>query len=169
MLSYLKPDYLSGDVRFFTFKGTEKKHQRIGFVNDKCRKISNTYVIVREANKKTEGCHFHALLKVHTPPKQSWFIKGVHMNLKKVGYSLTQRTNGLNLKEVLEYSGHCPELAKTLMDDLVLEKVDHQIEKCMKRDDHVENCLLYISKDMEFPAQYTDYIISNRGKMATLQ
>lgn len=170
-LLYLREHFFTGDIRFLTFKGVKPKEQKIGFVNDKCRAISSTYVIVRELNKKTEGFHFHALLKVSKPPKDSWFIKGTHMNLQKVGKRLTVNTRALNLKEVLEYSDLCPEMKQTLMAEQMEEpRITKLIDESVRLHQHVDRALRYMSKELPtLPVQYNDYIICLRGKMHPIQ
>jgi len=167
-LRYLKDDYLLGDVRFLTFKGTAKKHQSIGFINDKCRKISSTYSIVREANKATPGYHFHAILKCNTAPKKSWFIKGVHMNLQRVGKPLTAVSYPLNLKEVSQCLYFFPETAATLYAEQLDYKLDQVMEKFTQKSEDLDKILTYMSKELEHPIQFTDYIISRKGKQTVL-
>lgn len=157
---------MNGDVRFLTLKGCDKKHQKIGYVNDKCRKISKTYVIIRERNKKTDGYHFHALLKVIKQPPPSWFTKGVHINLQTVGRRHFRSIHDLTKKDIFEYSDVCP--VEELKAQYLLDKVDNKINVVVKRDTDIDRVLSYMAKEMEFPAQYTDYILSIRGKMMTL-
>lgn len=160
--------YLSGDVRFLTFKGALPKHQKMSFVENKIRPYSKNYIIVREKNKKSEGYHFHAIIKLNRVPKAQWYIKGVHMHLQKVGNRLAVNSRPLTKEEVLEYVYTVPEKKQTLISQLEERLVELKIDQTVKKNDDVSRVLSYMAKEFEFPAQYTDYIICESGKMTLL-
>lgn len=155
---------------FLTVKGPDAKHNKIGYVNDLCRKISKTYIIVRETNKTTPGNHFHALLRLDKPPPKSWFKKGVHMNLQKVGgvpQGVTYQTPmpGLTQNEIsLMYHLDDADVAIAYVEDMIFEK----LKKKMKKATHIEKVLKYCSKDLNMPMQYTDYIYVVKSKQVKL-
>ena len=170
MLKAVRRHFIDGQCYLFTFKSINPKHE-INFVNRLCKKVSKTYIIVRERNKITEGYHYHAVMKMTCLPKPSWFIKGIHMNLKRIGF--TRRTKPLfSKKEVHDISAGCPEgqpaSLKEYLDDDLLTKVIDDRGSDVARAVHVDRTLNYLSKEMEMPAQYSDYILSVRGKLVAL-
>uniref|UniRef100_UPI004047D0B4 hypothetical protein n=1 Tax=Polynucleobacter sp. TaxID=2029855 RepID=UPI004047D0B4 len=128
------------------------------------KKVAKTYIIVREANKKTTGYHFHAILKLHTIPKKNWFIKGVHMNLQRVGSYCGNYPYGLSQLETLEYLHAYPMATPEVFEEKQDNLINKRADTSQRLYDHVGRVLKYMSKDLEFPAQYTDYIISIHGK-----
>lgn len=164
----------STDYRFLTFRGPDAKHQKIGFVSDLCKKISKTYLIVRERNKRVEGCHFHALIRVDSEPNKSWFKKGCHMHLQKIGKP--QNKEGMKMptpwpsgQEIWEMYGQLPlEEAQAEHLKVIVEKQMYIESKQTKCDKNITNVLKYMSKELEMPCQYTDYIYVVSGKNQTI-
>lgn len=172
-LGEVKPFFMKGDIRFLTLRGHKSKEQRIGYVNDLLRKISSTYLIVREKNHSNDGFHFHAIVKVHTVPKKAWYRKGVHMNLKRVGYlipkpnTFTARHMHDNLAglEIDDAKRVLVAMSESNLDDYVQRATDVYVV----RDSDISRVLCYMEKEMEMPCQYVDYIWSKRGKQCKLQ
>jgi len=174
MLSYLSDAFVtaSGDLRFLTLKG-EGKYQKIDTVRRLCAKIAKSYIIVRERNKIIEGYHFHALLKVEKEPTKSWFKKGVHMNLKKVGRPQTMEGFRLPMPEITVrekkealYEGT---LTPEDVEDMMVKDLEKKVRKQCAQRRHVDRILLYMSKELELPAQYLDYILVIGGKNLKIQ
>lgn len=164
--TYLDDHFLNGDIRFLTLKGPpdKKKYQSINTVDKLCRKVAKTFIIVREANKKTSGYHFHAILKLRTIPKKNWFIKGVHMNLQRVGTYCSNYSYALNQLESLEHLYLVPEDRPVAMETKNSNLLNKRSDTSYRLHEHVSRVLNYMSKDLELPIQYTDYIISLRGR-----
>lgn len=161
---------------FLTFKGKDKKHQSINYMDKMMREVSNNYYIVRERNKKTEGYHFHAIFIMVKKPKKSWFKKGCHTHLQEVGYGRKVHVGilpeypapadkGSNAEFIQFYAS--PEEINTHNEEIM----DNQINKLIKntksdiiRLAHVKRTLTYMRKEQEFPIQYHDYIYVLHGK-----
>lgn len=168
-LNTLVPVFTSGRSRhFFTVKG-EGKYQKIDTIDRLCRKISRTYVVVREANKKSVGYHFHALLKDCKKPPKNFFKKGVHMNLQKVGGDVVIRLVGGVRVVAKPDTAHLLEMTvDKAIEHVALQKVLDKGTRDRKVVLHVSRVLHYMSKDLELPAQYTDYIYKHSGKSVKL-
>lgn len=152
---------------FLTFKGNpdKKVQQKLDFVSKLCKKITNTYIIVRERNKKTEGYHFHALLKLTSRPKDTWFIKGTHMNLQKVGRT-TRNPKPFTAKDFHEF----PKEAVPVMSQTNEESIVYRLQNIsIRRDPHIERVLNYMQKEFELPIQYVDYVIIVASKSQPLR
>lgn len=154
--------------------------QQIGFVADKCRKVSKTYFIVKEKNKDQPGYHFHALLKLDKKPSRGWYKKNVHMYMKQLGTctcicdgesvgegivnpapSLTSITQN----DVYEADGKLDEEYSMQQLDRMLATADKQVRH--KKDlDRVVN---YMFKEYQSThTQYRDYVLVVGGKSQTL-
>lgn len=163
----------TGDYRFLTLRGAKPKEQKINYANSICKTISKTYLIVREKNHQNDGYHFHAILDCHKEPSKRFFKKGVHMHLKKIGRPDTLEGFVLPLpdpfptpKDRYDY-GHDP----TTMEDKEIHQIDCLIQKRRKelrQNKHVERVLTYMSKDLDMPIQYHDYIYVHNGKNVKL-
>lgn len=167
MLSYLSTVFAtaSNDLRFLTVKG-EGKYQNMPTIQKLCAKIAKSYIIVRERNKKTNGYHFHVLMILDKEPHGSWFKKGVHMNLQKVGRMKTGYVipmSGPTDKELFdaEVEGI---ITKDDVADVLQERVIENHIKMNKKLAHTCRILNYMSKEMEFPIQYVDYQIVYKSK-----
>lgn len=162
---------------FLTFRGVTKKQQKIGYVSDMCKKISNNYFIVRECNKKTEGYHFHALLSLTKNPAQGWFKKGCHIHLQplnscktalfKLGGNSVPPINGDITEQDLYENNEDPEIFAAHKNQLI-EKAVTKCFKSTKNWVHVCRVVNYMKKEFEMPCQYSDYILVLRGKQAQL-
>lgn len=159
----------SSDLRFLTLKGEEPKYQTLATVQRLCAIIANSYIIVREANKTKDGYHFHALLKVTKEPPKSWFKKGVHMNLKKVGRPQTMEgfvppvplpTN----REVHE-AQRDEVITPEHLEELYFQKAYIKSKREQIKRKNVERILIYMSKELDMPIQYKDYqlVISKKN------
>lgn len=165
---------------FLTFKGKGKAHQKIDYVSKMIKKISNNYYIVREKNKMTEGYHFHAIFIMITKPKASWFKKGCHINLQKVGKGHLVYTaplpqypppvnTGVSARDIdeshdaVEHSNNV-----RLYEDQIITKCIKDAGQSLDRLAHVQRTLKYMAKEQEFPIQYTDYVYAVHGKNVKL-
>lgn len=173
MLTEVKSHFMKGDIRFLTLRGHKAKEQKIGYVNDLLRKISRTYLIVRERNRQKDGYHFHAIVKVVKVPKKTWYRKGVHMNLKRVGY-LVPKPNTFSKQQMQDnVAGLSFEDSKRVLTEMSKCNVDDYIQRqeqvYVVRDVDIDRVLHYMAKEMEMPCQYTDYIWSKQGKQCKLK
>lgn len=152
---------------FLTLKGPDAKHQKIGYVNDLLRKVSSTYLVVREKNKISDGYHFHAIAKMEKKPPATWYKKGVHMKLQKIGSPeklpedwkipipyLSRRT----LSDMREH------YEDNVIIDYLMEKTARVSLAKMRKNTQIEKVLRYMSKDLDMPMQYTDYIYVHNKK-----
>lgn len=155
----------SSKLYFLTLRGLKNAHQKIDFTIKKCKKIAKTFIIVREKNKRTEGYHFHALIKATVEPGKSWYSKGVHMNMKRVGRRDTNVTyppphiGELHDRKALDEGLITP----TQYADAIVDKIFEDHARKDKRKTHVDRLLHYMSKDLHMPIQYHDYYYSLRG------
>lgn len=151
-----------------TFRSDDPKHQKIGFVSDHCRKIADTFLVVREKNQRTVGWHFHAILICKKEPPKSWYKKGVHIHLKKVGkrdslVGMVLPQPDLTAQEVAEALHHEPALSGHME--------QHMINVCLAKHakhksltDHRERVCNYLFKDVNKDhVQYVDYILRKSG------
>lgn len=161
----------TGDTRFLTFRGLKPVHQRIEFLRKHCSKISDTFIVVREANKKTEGYHFHAIIKVVKPPPKSWFKKGCHFNLQPVGRPGITVGCKIPVNYTLT-SKELDELPAKEGDDVAVEQIERKlVQGTVKKNrirTSVQRVLRYMEKDFELPIQYVDYIITIKNKQLAL-
>lgn len=148
---YSKPVLL-----FITIKAPIGKasHQRISYWSDRLRKVSDTFLIVSEKNKIGEGLHFHALVAPTIQPfSHTFFLKGVHFNIKRVAES----KRGIRLEEEpIEDMEELP-IEPVAQPDLVDELIEQQIhlgEAAVKRANkrskyiiQVDNTIRYMMKD----------------------
>ena len=162
--------HAKSDLRFLTVKGD--KYQDINKVQKLVAKIANTYYIVRELNKKSCGYHFHALLSCEKEPTRRWFKKGVHMHLKKVGKIEKKEKKEtkddeevhssivpMTSKEVAEWIERDPDNAIPVLTDKLITGCFKRHTKRKKKEQHLMRILNYMSKEFEYPAQYSDYIL----------
>lgn len=144
-----------------------------------CKKLGKTFLIVRESNKKDKGYHYHAIVNVSTKPATSFFKKGIHIRLHKLGarYPIGHN-NGAGrlpppitftkkeLHEVQEYP-HIKEMVVDAMTDAMFSIIHKKLNMCP----HVNRVLSYLSKEIQTlpnPVQYQDYIYMKAGKMSNL-
>lgn len=181
-LTYLSPNFTNGKAHFLTFKSNAKPtHQKIQFIQRRCKQIAKTYLIIRERNKKSGGYHFHAIIQAETKPAGSWFIKGAHMNYLQIGKkTVPERPLDLERKAPTLPSPELTTLEKQEMHhheqitDSEIEEIaiNRAMIACVKRDKtntEIIKVLRYMAKELELPAQYTDYILSIKGKQTILQ
>lgn len=165
----------SGDVRLLTVKSTTDKLSKISQIHKHLMKISNTYLITRENNKKTAGFHYHAVLKVQKEPSKSWFKKGIHMNLLKIG-----RYNGeieglnppLSLEPSIKQLVREAEDGETTIDEVTSEVMKRTAERSMKNQErikHIKRALDYILKELTCPEQYVNYQFVIKGKSTAIR
>lgn len=168
MTNYIALFGTKKDLRFLTIKG--EGYQKIGKVNDLVRKVSDTYYIVREKNKKSEGYHYHCLIDMKIEPNKAWFKKGVHMNLLKVGRANTKDryvfvNRDLTDMDIAEWKEEDPVMAMAYQENAVVDKrIDAAIKSC-KQVESVKRIIAYMNKEQEFPALYTDYILCVNKKI----
>lgn len=157
---------VSSDVRFLTLRDPAgAKFQTIEKIYKHVKKIANTYFIVREKNKQNDFYHYHAIMKVTKEPSKSWFRKGIHMHLCKIGKSdqkgaLPPPPINITVKDVREADGELDEQYEEQLVDKVIEKAG----KSMRRLTHAGRVVNYMFKDLETPAQYRNYMLVVQGK-----
>lgn len=162
--------FTSGDVFFLTFRGNSPKKNTISYISDRVRKISNTFFLVKEVGKL--GDHFHGLLKLSSLPKKSWYVKGCHTHLRKLGKfddSTTYPTPKLPLvgpDEAIEKFGH--KMTDTELQMYLIETLNIKNQKLNKRCKYIHGCLNYMFKQMVVPIQYHNYILIVRKKSTVL-
>lgn len=162
---------VSADLRFLTIRDPRgKKFQRVQQVSKHLQKISKTYLIVREKNKQNDYYHFHALVKVDTPPTKNWFRKGVSFQLKKVGkpdkpLAVIPENTVITQRELHEMRSEGMEAEATeIRERQVLDRVMDTGLKSISRKKHVDRLLTYMGKEMKDPIQYIDYMYLLQGK-----
>lgn len=174
--TYITELSLSPNLYFYTFKALTKKprHQTIGWASDHMKKISNHYYIVREKNLATDGFHFHVICSRFKEPHKGWFIKGMHINTRKVGdkkprvpdYPLSQDEDLHNQElererlKPLNEDEHLIDQAASKHKTSVL-RVKGKIRKIA----HVERLVVYMNKDCDVDGpkiQYTSFIYVNK-------
>ena len=173
----IKSEFDNGKIYLLTFKSktTKLRHQQIGFLSDRLKKISKTYLVVRETNKQDDKYHFHAVYKSTKHPPKSWFIKGVHMDVRKVGeyehkaFPIEDFTAWSFNKQEHEDMIHYGEMTSKDLNKLKLQRrLNQVITRHLARKDHIDRVYAYITKELEKPKQYTNYILSIRGIMKKL-
>lgn len=167
---------LKQKLHFLTFRGVSKNQQKIGYVSDMCRKISNNYFIVREKDKTTEGFHFHAILAMLKHPAKGWFKKGCHIDLRPLSNCKTaiyrkpepgQVPERVNEKDVHENLDD-PEVHQALAEKRIEDCITKAFKK-MKNWGHVCRVIDYMCKELPaMPCMYTEYIIKIRGKFTDI-
>lgn len=165
-LEYLHAFFQRKKAHFLTVKGKPnvKKYQNVKFWSDKIRKISKNFLIVREKNKKSEGFHFHAIILFDVQPKPAFFIKGVHMNLRRIGQYVEQRRPVFSRREIAEHPDESDVKQALQENDERLEL--NMLNRLTSNIQDITRVLKYMSKDLELPIQYHDYvlILSNKSK-----
>lgn len=160
------------DTRFLTYRDPSGK-ARLSNIRDHLRKVSDTYFLVREVNKKHVGYHYHALMVMKKEPAKGWYKKGIHINLKKIGKPQT----------LVGFVPSCPELTvreeeemlhfdPTTYDGVVTHALDKAHAAYIKRTGHVKHLdrvIAYMHKEMPpEPVQYTHYAYVVNGKATPL-
>lgn len=160
----------TADYRFLTFRSPTK--QTIGKVSDHLRKISDEFFLVREEDKRIAGSyHFHAIAKLKNEPPRSWYTKGTHINLKKIGRS--DSTVGMVLpppdytsEEKSKIAEHCE---PQVIDEIMFAHVLTKHLKRSRMSQNMERVKAYIMKDFQpTHKRYVDYILMLGGKSAAL-
>lgn len=163
----------NADYRMLTFRSDDPRHQRVGFINNLCRKIANTFFIVREADHKKAGWHFHAMLKVVKEPTYTWFIKGVHMHLTKIGKAdsnIGRLPPPINpTREEIATMLHWEPEKYAEVELSVLQAAFSKTVKQRRMDDNKSKVCQYLLKEVSGnPVQYVDYILCDNKKNITL-
>jgi len=174
-MPHFKPPGFSSptdDYRFLTYRmpgGTT-----ISKVADKCRKVADTFFVIRENDKKGEGYHYHAILRMIKEPPRSWYTQGVHVNLKKIGRAQTlvgmklpqpNPTAQEDLEQLILSPEDLPRIEQRLIDVALAKSV-----KRTARLKSIERVLQYMSKDYQdrAPIQYQDYCYVYNNKQSPL-
>lgn len=157
--------FSSSESYFLTFKSQNKKHT-LDFVRKLCSKVSNTYLICREANKQNDGYHYHAIIKKQDVIAEKWFVKGVHMRVYKVGDRkpfLGPKVYGDRcLYEMFEEEirEHMPYIEEEVINRKVVNGTYR-----VQRDRHTERVVDYITKEQgDQSLLYIDYTFIVKGK-----
>lgn len=172
----LENQFITGNVQFLTVRGHQPKHQKIEFIRKMCAKIANTYLIVREKNKKgNSGYHFHVILKQVNKPNKSWFKKGLHINLKQVRAKLYLSSHTFSDRELNTMAFEDGEKGHTIINQLKNEKNVDREKRALKKlpltsvdRTSVRKILNYMSKEAYMPIQYQDYIYIKSKKNVRL-
>lgn len=163
-LDALKPLFSSPNVHFLTLKtlkGPKDRFQSISKVSDHLRKVSKTFFLVREKNKKDEGFHFHALLLLPKKPSKGWYRKGVYTHLQKVGRR-ARCPSGLSVGPPDDMGWDLPEVQEILSE----EALDRVIQTAVVRssvEKSVGRLFSYMMKEFH-PERYVGYVLVCRGK-----
>lgn len=153
------------DLRLLTVKSD--KYQTIEKIRKMCHKVSNTYFIVRESNKKQSGYHFHAILKIATEPPKRWYKKGVHINLLKIG-----RNNGPpkplpmfpESKSTLARELYDGEITQQEHDDKLIKVMLEKSQRNLRILNQIRCVVKYMFKELKVPRLYENYILVIRKK-----
>lgn len=176
-MKFSPPGFASAtaDYRFLTYRKADGT--TTSKVADKCRKISDTFFVIRENDTKGGGYHYHAILSIKKgikdPPK-SWFTKGVHINLKKIGRPQTNEgmilpSSDLSFREANDWLLICPEDRPQTEERLIEQALVRHIKRT-NRLKNVERVLQYMSKEYQDrpPILYEEYVYVHNGKTSTL-
>lgn len=159
------------DIRFLTVKSNEIK--KIGKVSDMCRKVSDTFFIVRELNKATPGFHYHVIMKMNKEPHKGWYKKGWHIHLLKVGKPQTMVTMqppspGFSKKELYEIGQHDKTNARVIEMKQIESRLIDTVLKTKYYDTSVERVIRYMYKEFISPQRYINYILCIKGSQKCL-
>lgn len=161
--------FLTGNPFYITLRGARPREQKMDWCVKHMKKISSTFVVVREKNKKAEGYHFHVLAKLKKVPHKGWYKKGVHIYVNRV-YSYSQAKYVFTGRERFELS--CDDDEESFIESVHLDDIMKNAEKKMieqvRREAHVKKILHYMSKDLDMPILYVDYQYILRGKTVPL-
>lgn len=167
----------NGRSFLFTIKSDKKIYQNINKIDKMISKISKTYIITRERNKKTAGYHFHAVFRADSAPKPGWFKKGIHMNLKEIGYKKDHKNTPPKKVPLILPSIPWEEISNIPDEEMRVRYINdynnerlyqyfrNEMKKELKNRD-INNVLCYICKEItQNSLQYRDYIVklSNRN------
>lgn len=166
MLSKYTSIFLSSRCYFLTLRHPDEK-KGINFVDKLVNKVSKTYIIVRERNKTQEGFHFHAIMKMSSLPKKNWFIKKVHMNIKPIGNHVPTVPSLFTDSDIND--AQATDGGEEWVEHMIENQADRRFQRVLlkptsQNDTHVRRVLCYMSKDLDMPIQYVDYIYCRRGK-----
>lgn len=168
---------------FLTYKG-DGKHQLMDTVVRHCRKISSTFLLVRENNKISDGFHYHGLLKLKEQklPAKRWFRKGVHMHISEICPPKNKNPPIYDTKlDIEEYKNQILLTSKTELEKILnLSKLKNKIKlaklkqnniiisKKTKKLNEITKILTYMTKELQIPMQYTNYYLQIRGRSRSL-
>lgn len=148
-------------------KGLKPRMYSVGKWSDHLRKVSDTFLIVREL---TGGPHFHALVSLK-PEKAIKVVKHVHFNIQTVG-SCTIGAGESHTDKVVTMMETAGELCDTveecdamfasmmLADKAKSKRVTQYLQ--VKKSDNISRILNYMLKDSP-TKQFTDYIMINNA------
>ena len=175
----IKSQFDNGNIYLLTFMSNDQnsRRQEIGYINDKVKKISKTYFIVRERNKQNDKFHFHCIFKAIKKPGRAFFQKGCHVDVRKVGERELKCRFNLEA-EILPYCFSTQEIEDQIAHGVFTRSHYHQqlekkrvhdiLSRHMARKTHIDKTYAYITKELMKPRQYENYILSIRGKMKEL-
>jgi len=160
------------DYRFLTYR--HQANPPIGRVSDRCRKVSSTFLVIRENDKTMGHYHYHAIMLMDKEPPKSWYTKGVHINLQKIGrrnnpVGMVLPLPGPTAQEDAELLAHEPERRP----EIELRNLDIAMErhaKKAKRQLNVDKVLAYMTKEYtdRAPVRYVDYVYLHKGVSTVL-
>lgn len=84
-------------LAFLTLRGKKgnARQQTIGWANDFCRRLSDHWFVVREADVVGTGYHFHALISVRLEKlTATYFRKGIHTNIRYLSDHIQAKVTG---------------------------------------------------------------------------
>lgn len=151
--------------------GSKPRVQKIGYINDILKKVSDHYYIVRETNKKHKGYHFHALYSVKRDfLKKEFHRKHIHICVRDVGKRYVY--DPVDPRDLpLEYETPCKDLLEWSQRHIkkVAAKMSAaraSIARRKTKERNVDNVVYYLSKsdDRESDEQYVDYILVMNGQ-----
>lgn len=160
-------------LNFITVKPNDDKprQQTIGWMNDRMKRVSSYYYIVREKNKVKQGHHFHILAQIDNEKLPgSWFRKGMHTHVRPLaGKSNYMYPESLE-EEIIMLTGKQEPTGQELRRAKEIAKAGNKlivIRGKHKKEDKLLNIFNYMNKDKP-ETLYTDYIIQSKPKKTPL-
>jgi len=164
---------------FLTIKGQPGSHagfQRVGYIGDQLRKISDTYFAVREENHAQDGWHYHCLLSLRKEIPKGWYKKHTHYNLQKIGApdptdsdeydegkpKHQRAVPDFTAQEIAEAAAFEPEAAEDMIianHDAKAKRNNRKEHKKFVLNAHMERVVKYMQKEWTPEhKKYVDYI-----------
>lgn len=158
---------------FLTLRGG--KFNSIGKVSDHLRKISKNYFVIKELDANKASNHFHAIFEHKGPVRKSWFRKGVHMNVFKVGkpdlgvgkvIPPNYKFNELEISEIANKVSY--ELAESIVIDQGISNYLPLAKRSAYAKRKTGYVINYMFKSIEL-IRYNTYIFCKHGKSIDVQ
>lgn len=153
---------------FLTVKGPiDHRSQKIGYVNNMLRKVSDRFIIIREHNSLNAGYHYHALVSLKKDLKPNWFRKGVHIHITAVGNKMDLDRLPSTSEEAwdVKYSENDDLIDRAIINNTLRLKAKIAAKRCkIKKRSNVTNIMNYMLKEQNSLKMYESYIVHRAPK-----